>query len=144
MKQLQTQDLCDTVPPMHDLAERVRLRLRDEMTRKHLSQNDVADLIKWTQSRVAQKLTGRTPITVEELEVLAFAVGLLPTELVRDHGLEFCAEMTPTEVRLLERIRDLGPAAKDGLFQLLNVRTSTNRPERHAAPLQKKTRSGRT
>lgn len=132
VKLLQTQELSATLPPMSDVPERVRLRLRDEMTRRHLSQQDVADTLKWTQSRVAQKLTGRTPITLEELEALCFGVGLPPTEAVRDHGLEFCAEMTPSELRLLERMRQLTPPQRDAILTVLDVATKTRIEPRHA------------
>jgi len=95
------------------------------MTHKHLSQQEVADLLKWTQSKVAQKLTGRTPITLEELEALAFAVSLSPTEVVRDTGLEFCAEMTPTELRVLELFRTLPTVTRDHFFGVLAFQTRT-------------------
>lgn len=124
-----------------DLSERARLRLREEMTRRKQSQQDLADQIQWTQSRVAQKLTGRTPITLEELAALCFGVGLSPVEIVRDHGLEFCAEMTPTELRVLERVRQLTSAQIDGLMQILNVAKTTRLESRRAS--RKKT-PGRT
>lgn len=121
-----------------DIAERVRARIRDEMHRRDLSQQAVADTLQWTQSRVAQKLTGRTPITLEELELLCFAVGVSPTEAVRDHGLEFCAEMTPTELRLFERVRQLPPPVFEAVLVLLDVRSPKTRIEsRHAAPVKK-------
>jgi len=49
------------------LSERVRERLRDEKTRRHFSEREIAQLIDWSQSKVAQKLAGRTPITLDEL-----------------------------------------------------------------------------
>lgn len=118
---------------MSDIGDRVRHRLREEMARLKRGQQDIADLVQWTQSRVAQKLTGRTPITLEELDALAFAVDLPVTELVRDHGLEFCAEMTPTELRVLERFRQLAPDQQHALMTILDVKATTKRQDRRAA-----------
>lgn len=134
MKPLQQEDFCATVSAVSDLADRVRLRLREEMTRKHLSQPEVADLIHWTQSRVAQKLTGRTPITLPELETLAFAVGLPITEVVRDHGVEFCAEMRPTEVRVLDQFRRCTPAQRDTVQRVIDAFAAPRAETRYARP----------
>lgn len=137
VKPLQTHDLCATVAPMN-LTDRVRQRLRDEMAREKVSQQELADMIKWTQSRVAQKLTGRTPITLEELDALCFGLSLSPVEAVRDHGLEFCAELAPTELRMLEQIRRLPRPVIDAVLTLLRVPLSTNKPDRYAGPIKKK------
>lgn len=120
-----------------DLNDRVRARLRDEMTQKHLSQQEVADLIGWTQSKVAQKLTGRTPITLDELAALCFAVGLPITEAVRDRGLEFCAEMLPHELRLLEHYRQQPQDIRDALLKILKVAKVVHAPDRYATPVKK-------
>lgn len=117
---------------MDGLNDRVRQRLKDEKARRHLSERELAQLLSWSQSKVAQKFAGRTPITLDELDALCFALSLAPTEAVRDHGLEFCAEMTPTELRFLERLRQLPPEVRDGLFGLLNVAPHTRLETRGA------------
>ena len=66
MNPLRTKQLSETIPAMR-LSERVRERLRDEKTRRHFSEREIAQLIDWSQSKVAQKLAGRTPITLDEL-----------------------------------------------------------------------------
>lgn len=120
MQPLQPEAVSATVShPVSDLSDRVRLRLREEMDRRGLSQQDVADLLKWTQSKVAQKLTGRTPMTLDELDALCFAVSLRPTEVVRDRGYEFCADLTPTEMRILERVRERGQHVIDSILNIL-------------------------
>ena len=63
-------------------------------------------------------------------------MGISLTELVRDHGLEFCAEMTPTELRALENLRRLPQADRDAYVHLLKARASAL-PDRHARPLKK-------
>jgi transcriptional regulator with XRE-family HTH domain len=130
-------------PYMARLSEQVRLRLREEMDRLDLSQRDVANLLKWSQSKVAHQLTGRVEMSVDDLAELCFALNLNPTEAVRDRGMEFCAEMTPTELRILERIRQLPPPVLAAIMTLLDVRTKTRPEDRHAAATVKKPKSDR-
>jgi transcriptional regulator with XRE-family HTH domain len=141
-KPLQTNDLSDTLAGAMTLrvAEQVRIRLREELTRKKMSQRDLAGMLDWSQSRVAKLLTGRVEMSIGDLEALCFALGLSLTEAVRDHGMEFCAEMHPSELRILERMRQLQPAVLDAVMTLLDVKTKTRMQERHAAPLHKKAR----
>lgn len=106
------------VPTLND---RVRERLRTEKDRLEMTELDIAGLIGWSQSKVAQKLRGRTPITLNELESLCFAFSMQPTEAVRDHGLEFVTEMTPTELRIFERLRKLSLEQRQALMTILNV-----------------------
>lgn len=134
---LQNQDLSTTVSAVDDLNHRVVRRLRDEMTRRKLSQRDVAGLLQWSQSRIAKLLTGRVELSVNDLAALCFAMDLLPTEAVRDHGLEFCAEMTPSELRFLERFRQLRPQSKEAMMTLFDVAMNT-RPETRTARAGKK------
>ena len=120
------------------LSEDVRLRLRDEMTRLKLSKRDVAGLLGWSQSKVAHILTGHVVLSVDDLADFCFALGLRVTEAVRDRGLQFCAEMTPSEFRTLEKIRQLPPNVLDSVMTLLDVKKKTNAPERHAGRLKKR------
>ncbi len=140
MNVLQGLHLSDTVnrTMIERLAARARRRVREELDRRGVVQRDIAGQLKWSQAKVAQKLNGRTPWTLEELDALCFIAGLSPTEAVRDQGLEFCAEMTPTELRFLERIRQLDQTTRDAVFQLLDVKTKTRPQDRRAAPLTKK------
>ena len=110
------------VPTLND---RVREKLRTEKDRLEMTENDIAGIVGWSQSKVAQKLRGRTPITLDELEAFCFAFGMQPTEAVRDPGLEFVTEMTPTELRIYERIRKLNPDQKTAIMTILNVQPVT-------------------
>lgn len=123
---LHPKDLSVTVSSMDSVAERVRLRLREEMTRRTLSQRDVSDLLGgaergWSQSRVAKILAGRVEFGIDEAAALAFALDLSLVEVVRDPGLEFCAEMQPSELRLLDKIRKLPPATWEALMTILQL-----------------------
>jgi transcriptional regulator with XRE-family HTH domain len=131
---LPLKDLFGIVRPVELLSQRVRLRLREEMKRKNMSQRDVAGLLDWSQSRVAHMLTGRVEIGVDDLAGFAFALGVSVTELVRDQGMEFCADMTPTELRIHDTIRALSVEQRAALLTLLNIR-SVDRPT--ARPPQK-------
>jgi transcriptional regulator with XRE-family HTH domain len=118
---LNAYDLSVTVRLSMSLNDRVRERLREIKAEKDVSHRDLAGFTGWSQAKVGQKLLGETEITLDELETLCFALGIQPTEAVRDRGLEFCAEMTPTELRLLELIRRLPRAAYDGLLHFMQV-----------------------
>lgn len=117
------------------VADRARRRVREEMDRQHLNQSDIAGRLGWTQTRVSKILNGKIELGVDDLGALCFALGLSLTEAVRDHGLEFCAEMQPTELRMLERFRQLTPRQRDnwlGLFEVVGPHTRLE--ERRAMP----------
>jgi transcriptional regulator with XRE-family HTH domain len=123
---------------MESLSDRVRLRLRDEMTRKRLSQRDLAGLLEWSQSRVAHLLTGRVTMTVDDLSALAFAVSLSPLELVRDQGLEFVADLMPSELRILQAVRALPEKDREAFLRVLRI----SRDNQHSAVKPKTRRFG--
>lgn len=136
MNALTHNDLEAKFLAMPTLNDRVREVLRAEKDRQGLTEKDIADFVSWGQSKVAQKLRGRTPITLNELESMCFALSIQPTEAVRDHGLEFVTEMTPTELRLFERIRKLSAEQRTAILTLLHVQEA---PARRATPPPKKT-----
>ncbi len=132
--------LWANVLSMPRLSEQVRLRLREEMAVKEMSQRDVAGILTWSQSRVAHLLTGRVEMSIDDLAEFAQALSISPTEIVRDRGMEFVAEMTPSEMRFLERLRQLTQVQRDGLMVLLHITTTTQAQERRAAPVRKNPR----
>lgn len=139
LKPLLPNDLWATVrDTMPRLSEQVRLRLREEMARKAMSQRDVAGVLGWSQSRVAHILTGRVEMSVDDLAEFAFGLSISPTEAVRDHGLEFCADMTPSELRFLEALRQLPQPDQDAVMRLLRVASNTRPQERRAATAAEK------
>lgn len=130
---LRTNKLSVTLPGMAlHLADNARVRVRDEMQRKNMSQREMADLLDCSQSKIAKLLTGRIEMTVNDLEQLCFAVGLSPVEAIRDRGLEFCAELTPTMLRRVERMGQMAVEDLDALDRLLRITTHTQRQERAA------------
>lgn len=104
------------------LNDRARARLKEQKTHLGFSERDLAGMLGWSQARVAQKFCGRTPITLNELDAFCTVLNLSPTEVVRDPGLEFVADLTPTELRLLERVRQLPPVLRESVLNLLEIR----------------------
>lgn len=125
------------------LNDRVRFRLREEKERRRVSERDIAGQIAWSQSKVASKLIGRTAITLDELEQLCFALDLPLAEAVRNRGLEWCAEMTPTELARLHLWRELPKPVQDHLDRFMRLEQSQIEqrgatPRRSRAPKPRK------
>ncbi len=124
-------------PPLSASA-RVRARLKDELQSRAISQRELADALSkqtaefWTQSRVAKVLGGHVELKLDDVEAIARVAGIALSEAVRDRGLEFWAEMTPTEVRILERLRQR-PHIREALLLLLDVHQPSV-PDLHPKP----------
>ena len=86
-------------------AERAIQRIRDEMHARNITQRDLADRMRCSQGRIAKILKGQVELRLNDIEELARLVGITLVEAIRDRGLEFYAELTPTEVRMLEWLR---------------------------------------
>lgn len=111
------------------LAERAVLRIREEMTERKITQRDIADTLHCSQGRVAKILNGGVKLRVNDMGILADAVGITPVEALRDRGLEFYAELTPSEVRILERLRRR-PNALQGALLMLGLPEELQKPKR--------------
>ena len=121
----------------HTLADQARDRLREEITTKRLSQKDLEGLLGegWSQSRISKILCGTTELTVNDLAALCFALSLSVVEVLRDPGFEFVAEMTPLELRILERFRAVTQAERDAYAIILEMRLARPQGPRPALPL---------
>lgn len=140
LNRLPVNTLSGIVRGMESLSARARTRIREEMQRLKLSQRDLAGILKWPQSKVAHLLTGRVGMLVDDLDGFSFALNLSATEIVRDRGMEFCAEMTPSELRIHERLRALPPERLAALMSLLDIKLVE--PKR-ALPQKQPQRHGR-
>lgn len=109
--------------PTH--TQRVLTRFREEMTRLELTQTDVSTFSGLSQSKISKIMHGVLELGLEDAGKLCAAVGLSLTEAVRDRGMEFCAEMTPTEMRFLELLRSMTQADRDAFFQLAGAKVKT-------------------
>jgi len=109
------------------VAERALKRIREEMTERHLSQRDLADQLQCSQSRVAKILGLGVKLRVDDLSALAQAVRLPLLETIRDRGLEFYAEMTPSELRIIERVRQR-PELLPAILTILDAQSEKRSP----------------
>jgi len=116
-------------------SDRARVRIRLEIARKHLNQTQLAELIGWNTSRLSKALNGRY-LDVDDLADICFGLGLSVVEVVRDHGMEFCADMTPSELRFLELLRRLDHTTRDAFMHFIGVKIEDAR--RHASPIKEK------
>jgi len=112
----------DMVLRMDRLSERVLARIRDEMREQGISQPDLAAMLKCSQSRISKILTAAAKLKVDTLSDLCLVLSLPVTEVVRDRGMEFVAEMTPTELRVFQQYRKLTPDMQETFAKLLSVR----------------------
>jgi transcriptional regulator with XRE-family HTH domain len=98
------------MPP--PLSRRVRQRLRDELTRRKISQRILAQRLsrntgeEWSQSKVHKILTGQVQLLVDDMELIAAEAGLNLVEIIREPGRELVADLTPTEMRLIVSMRE--------------------------------------
>lgn len=122
-----------------NVSERAMMRIREEMTERKLSQRDLAQLLRCSQGRVAKMLNGGVHLRLSDLAILAEAVGIPLVEAVRDRGLEFFAELTPTEVRILERLRRR-PEVIPALGVILGLKPDLERPKLPLQPSAKRRR----
>lgn len=112
--------------PTTTASARVRARLADELRARNITQRECAERLTaetgelWTQSRIGKVLNGAVELRVDDVEAIARVAGIFLSEAVRDRGLEFYAEMTPLELRVLERIRQK-PTTLNALLVLLDL-----------------------
>lgn len=106
------------------------------MRLKGITQPDLASLMKCSQSRISKILTADATLDVDTLAALCFHVGLPVTEVLRDRGMEFFAEMTPSEMRVLEAFRAATPTMRSGVMQVLGI--TIVEPARAHEPKRKK------
>lgn len=115
----------NAMKPPHT-SDRVRARLKEELRARDISQRELADALSrhtddyWTQSKVGKVLNGNVELKVDDADAIAKVAGIFLTEAVRDRGLEFYAEMTPTELRVLERMRQR-PNLLHGILMILDM-----------------------
>jgi len=106
------------------------------MTKKRITGVDIAGRLRWSEGKVSKVLTGRTELGVDELDALCFAVGIPLTEAVRDQGIEFCAEMAPTELKILQQFREETEPVQNMILHVLHV--GQQDPRRAHEPKRKK------
>ncbi len=108
-------------------SDRARDRLKDEVARQGVSQRDLAKRLQkrdpsddWTQGRVAKILNGKVKLTVDAAELFAEELGVPVAELFRERGREWSADLSPSELALVERYRSLPSTAQSAATVLLS------------------------
>ena len=120
---------------MHD-ADAIRRRLRDLLYERKISQSQLCARLsqitgeEWLLQRLGKLLNGRIRLRVEDLVWIARAADLSLVELVREPGKEFVADLTPSELRLVDALR-ANPELTAVLTTFLTARTPA-RPVPHA------------
>lgn len=125
---------------MSTLSEQVLTRLREEITRQDMSQRDLAGLLGWSQSRVAHILNKRVELTVNDMEDFCSVLRIRPTEAVRDRGLEWCADLTPTEHKALLNLQQASEKLRSHILGILEVKVAEARRATPRKPILGKPR----
>lgn len=124
--------MLSRMPEMNP-ADPIRLRLRDTLHARKISQQKLCELLTertgetWHIQRMSKLMNGRLNLRVEDLVLICKAAGISLVEIVREPGREFVSDVTPSELRLLEAIRD-HPQLVPAILQLLGP--SNRKPSR--------------
>lgn len=86
-------------------AERVRERLNHWLAVTKLTQREFADTVKKSQVWVKKILHGEHEVRLADLDVVADAMRTTASELVRADDERYQLELSPTEVRVIEKLR---------------------------------------
>ena len=95
-----------------DLVQRVRALVRDELAHRKISQRVAAERLEaytgepWSQSKVHKILTGQVEFSLTDCVAFARILDLSIPELMREPGREYVGDLTPSEFRVLETIRE--------------------------------------
>lgn len=120
------------------LSTRVRMRLRDELYARKIMQRDACDRLEritgdgWSQSRLSKTLNGEVGLLLDVADALADIAGVTLVDVVREPGRELVADLTPSELQLIEAAR-ARPALLPAILQLLGP---APRPPRHPSTIR--------
>lgn len=115
--------------------EGIRQRLRDLLYERRLSHAQMCRRLtqqtgeEWRVQRFGKLMNGIIHLRVEDLAVIAEVAGLSLVEIVREPGKEFVADLTPSELRVLNLMRD-HPHLVPHLTALLAVGPKPRGPSR--------------
>jgi hypothetical protein len=114
----------DTAQQM-TVSQRVRARVRDELAHRRISQRLAAERLSqntgelWSHSKVQKILTGEVELKVDDLAAFARVLNLSLADLMREPGREFVADLTPSELKVLEAIRDMSPRRLAAFLEII-------------------------
>lgn len=118
-------------------ADHVRLRFRELLHEKGVSQSVLCARLqartgeRWRESRLSKLLNGRIVFVVDDLVLMAECADISLVELFREKGREFVADLSPSELRVLNAMRDM-PHTGQLLMDLVNSLTPEKRKSSRA------------
>lgn len=86
-------------------ATRVRDRMKDWLQVTGISQQEFVEELQKTQPWLAAILKGKNDVRLADLDIIAQAMRTTASELVRTSDERYQLELSPTEVRIMERLR---------------------------------------
>lgn len=86
-------------------AERVRERLKHWLAVTNLTQRELARTVQKSQVWVKHVLHGTNEVRLRDLDIVADAMRTTASELVRADDERYQLELSPTEVRVIEKLR---------------------------------------
>lgn len=86
-------------------AERVRERLKHWLEITNLTQRELARTVKKSQVWVKHIVHGTNEVRLRDLDIIADAMRTTASELVRAEDERYQLELSPTEVRVIEKLR---------------------------------------
>lgn len=104
-----------------DASSRALARIKDEMRARDISQDDLADHLGVTQPTVQRILAGKIQLLVDDLAALANRVGVPLSEVLRERGAEYYAELKPSELRVLQAYQQKAPQFRQAIQIFLGL-----------------------
>ena len=102
-------------------AERVRERIKRWMETAQLGQRELARDLGKSQVWLQKVLAGENAVRLRDIDLIADALRTTAAELLRDSDDErYTLELTPTEVRVIERLRRR-PEILEGITKVLQI-----------------------
>ena len=105
--------------------ERVRALVRDELAHRHISQRVAAERLAqytgepWSQSKVHKILTGQVEFSLADLAAFARILDLSIPQITREPGREFVGDLTPSEFKALEALREMSPRRLAAILEII-------------------------
>lgn len=70
----------------HLTTQHVAANVRAELARRNISGRSLALALGWTASSTARRLSGATPLTVDDLSQIAAHIGVAPAHLMSEYS----------------------------------------------------------
>jgi transcriptional regulator with XRE-family HTH domain len=118
-----------------DAATALRERFRALLKQRSISQSELClRLTKrthhvWREAHLSRILNGHIGLQLDDFAAMVDAAGFSMVELVREPGREFVADLTPSEMRILNAIRE-NLELRDAFLRMVDFVEKTVPPKR--------------